>query len=162
MKNKTIGILLCVISLILVISLLLYKSEIDKKNQHFCNIGCSEKSSICTQTDQCPFVQGTPLTLIISLILLIVLFGFGINIALSKKSEPDSKEKEFSILKKALSNDEKLVLEEIKKAGEITQDSLKFRLNWSKAKLSAILSNLDRLNLIQRERQGKTYKVFIK
>ena len=68
---------------------------------------------------------------------------------------------ELEIIKRALSEDEKQVLDEIRRAGEITQDSLRFRLEWSKAKLSRILTNLDKLNLIQRERLGKTYKVFL-
>ena len=69
--------------------------------------------------------------------------------------------KEYHILRKALSDDEKKILDEIKKAGEITQDSLRFRLDWSKAKVSTILTNLDKRNLIQRERIGKTYKVYL-
>ena len=72
-----------------------------------------------------------------------------------------AKKDELEIIKRALSDDEKAVLDEIRRAGEITQDSLRFRLDWSKAKLSRILTNLDRMNLIQRERMGKTYKVFI-
>jgi uncharacterized membrane protein len=68
---------------------------------------------------------------------------------------------ELEIIKRALSDDEKAVLDEIRRAGEITQDSLRFRLEWSKAKLSRIVTNLDKLNLIQRERFGKTYKVFL-
>ncbi len=68
---------------------------------------------------------------------------------------------ELEIIKRALSEDEKAVLDEIRRAGEITQDSLRFRLDWSKAKLSRILTNLDKMNLIQRERVGKTYNVFI-
>jgi hypothetical protein len=67
----------------------------------------------------------------------------------------------LEIIKQALSDDEKAVLDEIKRAGEITQDSLRFRLDWSKPKLSRILTNLDKMNVIQRERYGKTYKVFI-
>lgn len=31
----------------------------------------------------------------------------------------------------------------------------------SKAKVSTTLTRLDKMNLIQRERQGKTYKVFL-
>lgn len=68
---------------------------------------------------------------------------------------------ELEIIKRALSADEKAVLDEIRRAGEITQDSLRFRLDWSKPKLSRILTNLDKMNIIQRERMGKTYKVFI-
>lgn len=45
--------------------------------------------------------------------------------------------------------------------GRITQDSLRFRLGWSKAKVSRILTNLDRKNIVQRERTGKTYAVFL-
>ena len=73
----------------------------------------------------------------------------------------DAKEQEYNIIRKALSEDEKSILEEIKKAGKITQDSLRFRLNWSKAKVSTILTNLDKMNLIQRERIGKTYNVYL-
>ena len=73
----------------------------------------------------------------------------------------DAKDEEYTIIRKALSEDEKKILDEIKKAGEITQDSLRFRLNWSKAKVSTILTNLDKRNLIQRERIGKTYKVYL-
>jgi uncharacterized membrane protein len=67
----------------------------------------------------------------------------------------------LEIIKRALSDDEKAVIDEIRRAGEITQDSLRFRLEWSKPKLSRILTNLDKMNLIQKERYGKTYKVFI-
>ena len=74
---------------------------------------------------------------------------------------PEAKIDELEIIKRALSEDEKLVVDEIRRAREITQDSLRFRLEWSKAKLSRILTNLDKLNIIQRERLGKTYKVFL-
>jgi uncharacterized membrane protein YgaE (UPF0421/DUF939 family) len=72
-----------------------------------------------------------------------------------------SEDKEYNILRKGLSNDERRILDEIKQAGEITQDSLRFRLEWSKAKISTILTNLDKRELIQRERIGKTYKVYL-
>lgn len=67
--------------------------------------------------------------------------------------------KVLDILKRALSKDERAVLGKVKKSGEITQDSLRFRLNWSKAKISRILTHLDKMGLIQRQRTGKTYNV---
>ena len=73
----------------------------------------------------------------------------------------DAREQEYNIIRKALSDDEKKILDEVKKAGEITQDSLRFRLDWSKAKISTILTNLDKRGLIQRERIGKTYKIYL-
>jgi uncharacterized membrane protein len=77
------------------------------------------------------------------------------------KDKTDKEEDNLKIIRKALSEDEKKILDEIKKAGEITQDSLRFRLNWSKAKISTILTNLDKINLIQRQRTGKTYKIYL-
>ncbi len=73
----------------------------------------------------------------------------------------EAKDEEYKIIRKALSEDEKAILDEVKKAGEITQDSLRFRLDWSKAKVSTILTNLDKRGVIQRERIGKTYKVYL-
>ena len=77
------------------------------------------------------------------------------------ETQPAPKVDELEIIKRALSDDEKAVLDEVRRAGEITQDSLRFRLDWSKPKLSRILTNLDKMNIIQRERMGKTYKVFL-
>ena len=99
-------------------------------------------------------------SIIINLISLIFAAGSGFFVSLYL-FRVQSKDKEYGILRKALSKDEKAILDEIKKAGEITQDSLRFRLDWSKAKVSTILTNLDKRNLIQRERIGKTYKVYL-
>jgi uncharacterized membrane protein len=99
-------------------------------------------------------------SIIINLISLVFGVGFGFLTSLYL-FKTDTEEKEYHILRKALSDDEKKILDEIKKAGEITQDSLRFRLEWSKAKVSTILTNLDKRNLIQRERIGKTYKVYL-
>lgn len=97
-----------------------------------------------------------------------LLFGIGLGLLTSlylfgaqTKDKGQTKDKEYNILRKALSDDEKKILDEVKKAGEITQDSLRFRLDWSKAKVSTILTNLDKMGLIQRERTGKTYKVYL-
>ncbi len=90
-----------------------------------------------------------------------LLIGSGIWLVIRPNKIHAEKPQEIEILKRALSPDEKKLLEEIQRAGEITQDSLRFRLNWSKAKVSAILLQLDRMSLVQRERQGKTYNVRI-
>ncbi len=68
---------------------------------------------------------------------------------------------EYKVLKRAMSDDERKMYDEIKRVRKITQDSLRARLGWSKAKTSRILTNLDRMNLVQRERVGKTYNVFL-
>ncbi len=89
-----------------------------------------------------------------------IAFGTGLILSIIIKTRPE-KEDELRIIGRALSEDEKTILNEIRRAGRITQDSLRFRLGWSKAKVSRILTNLDKMNLIQRERSGKTYIVFL-
>jgi len=86
--------------------------------------------------------------------------GVGLIFSLFLKTR-SRKEDELRIIRKALSEDEKAVIDEVKRAGRITQDSLRFRLGWSKAKVSRILTNLDKMKLIQRERTGKTYIIFL-
>ena len=106
------------------------------------------------------FVSPEQRNLNITAIFLAFIAGFAIWLLIRGKNEVTAKSlNELEILKRALSKDEKLILNEIQKAGEITQDSLRFRLDWSKAKVSAILLQLDRMNIIQRQRQGKTYNV---
>jgi uncharacterized membrane protein len=68
---------------------------------------------------------------------------------------------ELTIIKRVLSPDEKKLIGVIEEAGEITQDSLTFRLEWSRAKVSVMVTNLERLNILQRKREGKTYVVFL-
>jgi uncharacterized membrane protein len=100
----------------------------------------------------------------IAAILGAVLAGTATALALGKKEivqmrrEPTD---EIAIIKRVLSPDEKKLIGVVEEAGEITQDSLTFRLEWSRAKVSVIVTNLERLNILQRKREGKTYVVFL-
>lgn len=109
-------------------------------------------------SDMMNFSSGSSTTMNLISLIVAITIALIVSFYLFKQ---DDKEQEYNIIKRALSEDEKAILDEIKKAGEITQDSLRFRLDWSKAKISTILTNLDKMNLIQRERIGKTYKVYL-
>lgn len=74
-------------------------------------------------------------------------------------NKQDKTDADLEILKKMMNNDEKKLIEEIERSEEITQDSLRLRLDWSKAKTSTVLSILDRQGIIQKERSGKTYRI---
>ncbi|PIN79634.1 hypothetical protein COV16_03165, partial [Candidatus Woesearchaeota archaeon CG10_big_fil_rev_8_21_14_0_10_34_8] len=102
----------------------------------------------------------------ISAIALSIGVGFALSLLLHKKDDKSEsaenaekketrieKKREIDILKKALNADQKKIIEEIEKEREITQDSLRFRLEWSKAKISTILTRLDKMGLIQRRRE---------
>lgn len=84
--------------------------------------------------------------------------GGMVSIILNTKRKEINK---LELVKEVLSSSERDAVSIIQKSKEITQDSLMFRLGWSRAKISTILTNLERRNLIQRKREGKTYLVFI-
>jgi predicted HTH transcriptional regulator len=71
-------------------------------------------------------------------------------------------EEKFKIILKALDDYEKKVMEIVREQDGITQNTLKLRANMSKAKLSYILQELERRDLIKRIKKGKTLEVHLK
>ena len=67
----------------------------------------------------------------------------------------------FELILKALDENEKKVLKAIKEQEGITQSTLKFRTDLSKAKISQILTGFEKKHLIKREEKGKTYAVYL-
>lgn len=67
----------------------------------------------------------------------------------------------FELVLKAMDDNEKRVLKAIKEQNGITQSTLKFRTDLSKAKVSQILTDFEKKRLIKREGKGKTYAVYL-
>ena len=67
----------------------------------------------------------------------------------------------FSMLLRPLDDSQKKVLMAIKEQEGITQSTLRFRTDLSKAKVSMILTDFEKKNLIERKAKGKTYAVFL-
>ncbi len=70
-------------------------------------------------------------------------------------------ENKFDIVLKAMDDNEKKVLKAIKEQDGITQSTLKYRTDLSKAKVSQILTDFEKKHLIKREEKGKTYSVYL-
>ncbi len=77
------------------------------------------------------------------------------------KAEKTSAVDKFSLLLRPLDENERKVLMSIKEQEGITQSTLKFRANLSKAKISQILADFEKKSLIERKAKGKTYQVFL-
>lgn len=86
--------------------------------------------------------------------------------AIVRRLEEDSKRKlgaeKLSILLKGLDEFEKKVFLAVREQDGITQNTLRLRVDMSKAKLSQVLSGLEKKRLIKREQQGKTLAVYVK
>src|SRR3989338_1773845 len=67
----------------------------------------------------------------------------------------------FSLLLRPLADTERKVLIAIKEQEGITQSTLRYRADLSKAKVSQILTDFEKKNLIERKAKGKTYSVFL-
>ena len=86
--------------------------------------------------------------------------------AILNRLEEDKNKKigdeKFEIILKALDPYERKILKVVKEQPGITQNTLRLRTEMSKAKLSYVLQELEKRNLIKRDKKGKTLAVFLK
>jgi uncharacterized membrane protein len=80
---------------------------------------------------------------------------------LEQEKERKIEEGRFDLIMKGMDDMEKRVLKTIKEQEGITQSTLKYRTDLSKAKVSQILSDFEKKHLIKREQKGKTYSVYL-
>lgn len=71
------------------------------------------------------------------------------------------KSSKFDLLLMPLDDNERKVLIAIKEQNGITQATLRYRANLSKAKISQVLADFEKKSLISRKARGKTYQVFL-
>ena len=85
--------------------------------------------------------------------------------AILKRLEEDKNRRveqdKFELILKAMDENERKVLKAIKEQEGITQSTLKFRADLSKAKVSQILTDFEQKQLVKRESKGKTYSVYL-
>lgn len=80
---------------------------------------------------------------------------------LEEEKSVKTEENKFELIMKAMDGNEQKVLKAIKEQEGITQSTLKFRTDLSKAKVSQILTGFERKHLVRREAKGKTYAVYL-
>jgi len=80
---------------------------------------------------------------------------------LERERDTKLNEDKFAILMKAFDKNEIKVLKAIKEQEGVTQTTLRYRADLSKAKISEILTSFERRNLIKRMEKGKTYAVYL-
>ncbi len=164
MENKKIGILMLILSLMFGVLLIYFSNGLSQKSTE---LGCNVN-------EECKNVES-------SLSVTNIGFGFfGFMLALGfyllffnktdekimkrLEDEKDKKigEEKFSIILKALDSYERKVLEAVKEQDGITQSTLRLRTDMSKAKLSYVLQELEKKDLIKRTPKGKTLEIYLK
>lgn len=171
MNNKTLGVILIILSLLIGISFGVYKYQAEKDIRSRLLPGGE-----CPREGPCPHALLNQLVFptYIILILLVSLLSLGFYLIFFEKSEKailkeikEVKKKEkadekFRVLLSALNDEEKKVMKAVKEQEGIMQSTLRFRTDMSKSKLSAVLKGLEKKNLVKRVQKGKTKLVFLK
>lgn len=70
-------------------------------------------------------------------------------------------EDKFDLITKSMDEYEKKIINAIKEQDGITQSTLRFRTDISKAKVSQVLTDFEKKHLVKRTIKGKTYQVFL-
>lgn len=163
MNSKRVGAILVLITLILSIVLYNYLGKLEREG---INIGCftdEECARIQSQINITHFIFGL-MGAIFSLGIYLLIFAKGEEAILRRLEEDKNKslEKEkFNILRKALNEKEAMILEIVRNQEGIKQNTLRIKADLSKAKLSQILTSLEKRGLIKKVRTNKTYSIYL-
>jgi DNA-binding MarR family transcriptional regulator len=181
MKNKQLGLFL--ISSAIVMAMFLGYFRINLVQAYEDEI-ISLEGGMCEHTgEKCPFDKINRLLLptILSVGVLLTMFLLGTYLIFFDKSEErwqktqstlvnkieDVKTKEIEKQKtkaflSALSEDEKTVVMKLKEQDGMTQSTLRYRVDFSKAKLSSILKELEQKEIIKKVPHKRTNKIFLR
>jgi len=157
-----------VIILVITLALLLiFILIIRSLNQEIQALGCFEKTgcrTIETSLSVIHFAFGA-FGFLFALAFYLLVFSKGEE-AIVERLEKDTarklEEEKYSILSKGLNEFEKKVLAVVRQEEGITQNMLRLRVDMSKAKLSQVLQELERKELISRVPKDKTFQIFLK
>ena len=160
MENKKLGVLLIILGL-LVGGLIIY--YIDVLTEKSDELGCFNDPS-CV-----PIERGLSISHVgIGIFSFIIALGFYLLFfnktedLLVKRLGEDKDNEKFEFAMKFLNPYEAKVLRKIKEEEGITQSTLRLKLDMSKAKLSYVLQDLEKRELIKRVEKGKTLQIFSK
>ena len=164
MENKKLGTLLIILSIFILILFTSYVSQINKQS---IEMGCFPNKN-CKTIEKMLYLSH------ISMGIFSFLFALGFYLLFFNKTEKAIFEKlenekelkveemKFKILMKALDPFEQKAIEAIREQEGITQNTLRLRVNMSKAKLSYVLKELEKRGLIKRIEKGKTLAVYLR
>lgn len=174
MDNKKLGLILVLLTILLAIAFFSFKFMAEENIRE--RIKLSPDGICIHENGPCPFEELNRLTLptIIVTALLVLVLALGVYLMFFEKSQKavletlkETKQKQtaeerFDLLLSALDDDEKKVMKAVREQDGISQATLRIRIDMSKTKLSFVLKDLEKKNLIKKILKGKTNLVFLK
>jgi ribosomal protein S25 len=177
MNNKKLGFLIIFIGIVFIIVLTVFKIQ---RNQLTGSLMTLSGGNCFLETGKCvheqsnlPFVAGSAvIAFTISLGIYLIYFSKTAKTfedtqkTILKKIDTtknvDLKEKRFKYIMEGLDEEEKKVIVAVKDQDGISQTTLRYRTDLSKTKLSIVLSQLEKKNLITKVKKGKINNIFLK
>jgi len=164
MENKKLGMILIVTALIIGGIFVYYANKLSEQS---IALGCFDKPN-CFAVEKglsiSHFAIGV-VAFILALGFYLLFFNKTEKVILEKlESEKNQKIKDikFDIIMKALDPFEQKVMKSVREQDGITQNTLRLRVDMSKAKLSYVLQELEKRGLVKRVEKGKTLAVYLK
>lgn len=164
MENKKLGIILIVIGLFVGAIFIYYANTLSEQSRE---LGCFN------QPDCFALEKGLSISHIaVGIFSFILALGFyllffnrtekAILDKLEREKEEKIEDKKFEIIMKALDPFEQKVVKAVREQEGITQNTLRLRVEMSKAKLSYVLQELEKRGIIKRVEKGKTLAIYLK
>ncbi len=164
LNNKKMGAILLVLSVVLLGILLKLIGGFSTQARQ---LGCFDDPS-CIKVESALGVTHIAfgvMGFIFALGFYLVIFARGEQAILQRLEEEKNKkltEERFSLIAQGLDEFEKKVIAAVREQEGITQNTLRLRTAFSKAKLSYVLQDLEKKGLVTRVPEGKTLAVHLK
>ena len=79
-----------------------------------------------------------------------------------EKEKVEKKKSQLEVISTILTTDEKKIVELLKEHPGIPQNTLRLKVDFSKAKLSVLLKEMEGRKLIKKDPEGKTFRVYLR
>ena len=164
MENKKLGMLLIAVALLVGGLFIYFTSRLSEQSQEF---GCFNNKD-CFAIERGLSISHIAIGIFSFMLALgfYMLFFNKTEKAILEKLESEKNNKiedgKFEILLKALDPYEQKAIKAIKEQEGVTQNTLRLRVDMSKAKLSYVLQELEKRGLIKRVKRGKTLAIYLK
>ncbi len=164
MENKKLGLILIVLAVAVGSIFIYFVTSLEQQSQ---KLGCFNNR-------ECVAIGGNLSVSYVAIGIFSFILALGVYLLFFNKTEKmilEKLEKEknqkvedikFDIIMKALDPYEQKVLKAVKEQEGITQNTLRLRAEMSKAKLSYVLQELEKRNLIKRIEKGQTFAIYLK
>src|SRR3989344_6611556 len=176
-NQRKIGIILIITSLLFLVPTIIFKMQVNTLTQALMvatgGLCITAEGNCAHEQSNIPIYIGIALTFImLSMGLYLILFEKSqqyiektqkeLVSTLKETKEERNKNENFNFLLKALNEDEKKIMKALKEQDGIEQSTLRIRTDLSKTKLSVLLAELEKKNLIKKVPEGKKNKVYLK